>query len=60
MDNVNIKELVKKTTNYSASDIAVICKDALRKCIIENNPKITDEELLWALKEQKHRESIMR
>ena len=59
MDNVNVKELVKKTTNYSASDIAVICEDALRKCIIESKPRITDEGLLWALKEQKRRKSIM-
>ena len=59
MDSVNVKELVKKTANYSASDIAVICEDASRKCIIENKPRITDEELLWALKEQKRRKSIM-
>ncbi len=59
MDNVNIKELVKKTVNYSASDIAVICEDALRMSVIQSKTRITDIELSWALKEQKRRKSIM-
>lgn len=58
-DDVNIKELVKRTNNYSASDIAVICENALRMSIIHDKSRITDDELLLSLKEQKRRKSIM-
>ena len=59
IDGVNIKELVKKTTNYSASDIAVICENTLRKCVIENKSEITAKDVLWALNDQKRRKNIM-
>jgi len=58
-DDVKIKELVTRTINYSASDIAVICEDALRMSIIQDKTTITNDDLLWALKEQKRRKSIM-
>lgn len=58
-DNIKITELVKKTENYSAADIAVICKDALRMSIIQDKSRVTNKELSWALKEQKHRKAII-
>lgn len=58
-DELDLKEFVRKTTNYSAADIATICEDALRKNVIENRSKIKKEDILWAIKEQKRRKSIM-
>jgi len=58
-DDIKITELVKKTVNYSAADIAVICKDALRMSIIQDKSRVTNKELSWALKEQKHRKAII-
>lgn len=55
----NMMDLVKKTDTYSASDIATICKDALRKNVIENRSNIDKQDLFWAINEQKRRKSII-
>ncbi len=58
-DTIQIKELVKRTSNYSAADIATICEDALRMSVLQDKTIVTNDNLLWALKEQKRRKSIM-
>jgi|SRR6185312_11188430 len=55
----DLDDLVKKTAKYSAADIATICEDALRRNVIQDRPKIMKEDILWAIKEQKRRKSIM-
>ena len=55
----NVMDLVKKTNKYSAADIATICKDALRKNVIEGGTKIDKQDLFWAINEQKRRKGIM-
>lgn len=57
--NFDLNDLVRKTSKYSAADIATICEDALRRVVIEGRSNITKEDLLWALKEQKRRKGIM-
>lgn len=58
-DNIAINDLVKKTSNYSAADISTICEDALRRSVIRGEAKLEKEDLIWALKEQKRRKSII-
>lgn len=57
--DLNLTTLVKKTSKYSAAEIATICEDALRRNIIFGKSDITNDDLEWALKEQKRRKSIM-
>lgn len=58
-DELDLEELVQKTAKYSAADIATICEDALRKNVIHGESRIQNEDILWAIKEQKRRKSIM-
>ena len=55
----DLGEFVIKTAKFSAADIATICEDGLRRAVINNQDKITKQDLVWATKEQKRRKSIM-
>jgi len=58
-NNLDLTTLVKKTAKYSAAEITSICEDALRRNIILGKSTITNDDLIWAFKEQKRRKSIM-
>jgi SpoVK/Ycf46/Vps4 family AAA+-type ATPase len=57
--DLDLLTLVKKTAKYSAADIATICEDALRRNVLFGKSDIANDDLEWALKEQKRRKSIM-
>lgn len=58
-NNLDLTTLVKKTAKYSAAEITSICEDALRRNVILGKSTITNDDLIWAFKEQKRRKSIM-
>ena len=57
--NFDLSAFIKKTIKFSAADIATICEDALRRAIINDQDKISKKDLVWAVKEQKRRKSVM-
>lgn len=57
--NFDLKYFISNTKGYSAADIATICEDALRMSIISGQKLIHKTNLIWAIKEQKRRKSIM-
>ena len=52
-------ELAKSTSGYSAADVATICGDALRKCVMDRHASVSKGDMMWAVGEQKHRKGIM-
>lgn len=55
-----LDQLAKETNHYSAADIAQICEDALRRCIINDNGSIvTNAHIMWAISEQKRRKKTI-
>lgn len=55
----DLKYFVSNTKGFSAADIATICEDALRMSIINGQKHVEKSDLLWSIKEQKRRKSIM-
>ena len=58
-EELDIEKLSSLTAKYSSSDISTICEDALRRNVIHDRSTIKNEDVLWAIKEQKRRKSIM-
>lgn len=56
---MDIENLSKLTTGYSSADIATICGDALRRNVIHGKFSVKNEDVVWAIKEQKRRKSII-
>ncbi len=60
IDKINISSLVGQTEGYSGAEIAQICEDSIRKAVVENRIEITNNDLNWALSEQKRRKKLMK
>ncbi len=58
-EDLDIGLLAKLTVKYSAADIATICEDALRRNVICGKSAIKNEDVIWAIKEQRRRKGIM-
>jgi len=58
-EELDIEALTKLTAKYSSADIAAICEDALRRNVINGKSTIKQEDVIWAIKEQKRRKNIM-
>lgn len=56
----DLKYFVSNTKGYSAADITTICEDALRIAIISGKKQVDKSHLMWSIKEQKRRKSIMK
>lgn len=56
---MNLEDLASKTPKYSAADISTICEDALRKNIVDCKSRIKNEDIIWAIREQKRRKDVM-
>ena len=54
-----LKQLSKMTDGYSAADIAQICKDALRKSIMNDEKIVTNDHIMWAVNEQRRRKKTI-
>ena len=59
-EEINIVNLANKTKDYSGAEIAQICQDAIRKAIVSDRLEITNNDLRWALMEQKRRKQIVK
>jgi len=59
-DNLNLIQMAKQTDGFSPADIAQICEEALRRCIIDNKLEVTHEDILWAIKHQQRKKKIMK
>ncbi len=59
VENYNEGSLSTQCRGYSAADVAQICEDAIRRGIISDRNYITNEDLKWALSEQKRRKKTM-
>ena len=55
----DLSYVVKKTNKYSSADIAQICEDAIRYSVINERKQVTDNDLKWALGEQRRRKSTI-
>ncbi len=58
-DAVDASEFAEGTPGYSAADVAAVCVDALRKCVMDRHASVSEGDVLWALEEQGHRKGIM-
>ena len=58
-DDFTLLELAKKTTNFSAADIAQVCQEALRKSIVYGKIEVNREYILNAISEQKRKKNIV-
>jgi SpoVK/Ycf46/Vps4 family AAA+-type ATPase len=56
---LNISDFVKLTKGFSASDIAQICEDSLRRSLLLNNFGVNNEEIYFAISEQERRKRII-
>lgn len=57
---INISSLARRTTDYSAADIAQICEDAIRRSTVYDKTEVSDDDIHWALIEQQRRKKTMR
>ena len=57
--NFTPRQLSKMTDGYSAADIAQICKDALRKSIMNDEKTVTNGRIMWAVNEQRRRKKTI-
>lgn len=55
----DLSYLVRKTDKYSGADIAQICEDAIRYSVISNQKFVTNDDLKWALNEQRRRKTTI-
>ncbi|MBI1658743.1 MAG: ATP-binding protein [Thaumarchaeota archaeon] len=56
---INLSYLAEITSGYSAADIAQVCKDALKQCILERRKTVTASHVLHAIEEQRRRRRII-
>lgn len=59
-EELDIERLSSLTAKYSSHDISAICENALRKNVIHGRSAVKNEDILWAIREQKRRKGIMR
>lgn len=57
--NIPLQQLSRRTKNYSAADIAQVCKEALRKCIIDGLEEVTKDHVMRAMAKQKRRKNTI-
>lgn len=57
---LDIERLSSLTAKYSSYDISAVCENALRRNVIHGRSAVKNEDVLWAIKEQKRRKDIMR
>ncbi|MCY4490450.1 MAG: ATP-binding protein [Thaumarchaeota archaeon] len=58
-DDFTLDHLSRMTRNYSAADISQICENALRKCIIHDEKRVTKDHIMWSISEQKRRKKAV-
>ena len=58
-NNFTVDQLARRTRGYSAADIAQICKEALKKSIINNDRTVSRDHIMWAISEQKRRKKTI-
>ena len=58
-EELDIEKIATLTAKYSSADISTICEDALRRNVIHHKSTIKNEDLIWAIKEQRRRKGIM-
>lgn len=58
-NNFTRDQLARRTRGYSAADIAQICKEALKKSVINNDKIVSRDHIMWAISEQKRRKKTI-
>jgi SpoVK/Ycf46/Vps4 family AAA+-type ATPase len=58
--DLDVNRFVNLTEGFSAADIAQICEEALRRIVINNNKYINNEDINWAISQQKRRMDIIK
>ena len=58
-NNFTQDQLARRTRGYSAADIAQICKEALKKSVINNDKIVSRDHIMWAISEQKRRKKTI-
>lgn len=58
--DIDMSTLASKTEEFSAADIARVCREALKKAILHDKKKVGLLELEWAISEQKRRKIVER
>ena len=58
-NNFTQDQLARRTRGYSAADIAQICKEALKKSVINNDKTVSRDHIMWAISEQKRRKKTI-
>lgn len=59
-DDLDLTKFVQLTEEFSAADISQICEEALRRVIIHNNKDIKNEDINWAISQQKRKKDIIK
>ena len=58
--DINLETLAAKTEDFSAADIARVCREALKKTVLKDKKKVSLAELEWAINEQNRRKTVER
>lgn len=53
------KALISGTRNFSAADVANVYNDVMRNLILDNRKSVTNEDVMYAVSEQKRRRAVM-
>jgi len=57
-NDISLETLAAKTQDFSAADIARVCREALKKTILEDKKKVGLPQLDWAINEQNRRKTV--